>query len=1098
MKRLGYCHSSTPAVIAHLCILAFVCLVSLAALAVAPVEAAIPRPHWNVTAQTWPTYFHAGDKGDVYVIVATNNGGGATSGPISIKATLPKGVVATQISANPRAVLASGYHGTSSCILATLTCTLQEPEPPRLDPQAIYEVFVTVNVPSESIEPVEHLAEVFGGEARTAYANDPTRISSLFAPFGVAEFSFEPTEMNGAAINQAGEHPAEIVTHLAFNISSASLQLSEPGAEVAGGGPSATSAVKDVEVSLPPGLVGNPNALPKCAQATFENGAFFDCPDDTQVGLLLLDLAGAQQQQIPVYDIEPPPGQPAELGFGVASFVHTPMFFHVHSAGSYGLTAQLNNISEAGVLRDSTLSLWGVPADPIHDNQRRGPECPSGGCASDAPLRPFLTLPADCSAAHPSNTNLIADTWEAPDTFTEGELTPNMPGLATASTSFPVSTGCEKLTFSPSISVAPEVTQASAPTGYTVSIRVPQTEDLNTLATPDLKRAVVTLPAGTALSSSASNGLEGCSEAQFGLHSTFPASCPPASQVGTVRITTPLLSTPLEGEVFVGTPRCGPCSPADASAGRLVRTLVQAKGSGVVIKLEGAASLNQSTGQLTSTFDENPQLPFDEFQLTFRGGARAPLANPSACGPATTTSDMTPWSTPQTPDVTPSSFFEVTGCAAKPFSPAFAAGTAENVGGGYGPFTATFSRKDSEQELSGVQITMPPGLLGMLSSVPLCGEPQAARGACPEASEIGHATVAAGAGSEPVYLPYAGQPPIPVYLTTGYDGAPFGLAVVTPAVAGPFNLGTVVVRATISVDPHTSQITITSEPLPTIRDGIPLHVQLVNVTADRPRFIFNPTTCQPLSVTGALASAQGAIAHISRPFEAADCANLAFKPRFTMATAARASKIDGVSLDVKVTARGGPGGNEANIRSVKVDLPRQLPSRLTTLQKACSAAIFEADPAACPKESDVGTATAATPVLAHPLTGPAYLVSHGGAAFPDLEIILQGEGIQLILDGATSIQKGVTSSTFRTVPDAPIGSFELKLPAGRYSVLTAILPAGASSTLCGQRLTAPTAIAAQNGAIIKQNTKIAITGCTTLRRAPATQRKKSSARNPRS
>jgi hypothetical protein len=260
---------------------------------------------------------------------------------------------------------------------------------------------------------------------------------------------------------------------------------------------------------------------------------------------------------------------------------------------------------------------------------------------------------------------------------------------------------------------------------------------------------------------------------------------------------------------------------------------------------------------------------------------------------------------------------------------------------------------------------------------------------------------------------------------------------------------------------------------------------MVNVIVDRPGFIFNPTNCEPLKVAGTLASTQGAAASVSSPFEAANCAALPFKPRFTIATAGKASKADGVSLDVRVSSKGGPqpGGGEANIRSVKVDLPKQLPSRLTTLQKACLAKVFEADPADCPKESDVGTATASTPVLAHPLSGPAFLVSHGGAAFPDLEIVLQGEGIQLILDGSTSIKKGVTSSTFRTVPDAPVSSFELKLPAGRYSVLGANLPAKANFSLCGQSLVAPTAITGQNGAVINQNTKLAVNGCLTARRA---------------
>ena len=315
------------------------------------------------------------------------------------------------------------------------------------------------------------------------------------------------------------------------------------------------------------------------------------------------------------------------------------------------------------------------------------------------------------------------------------------------------------------------------------------------------------------------------------------------------------------------------------------------------------------------------------------------------------------------------------------------------------------------------------------------------------------------------------------------------------AIAGPFNLGTVVVRAAIDVNPLTAQITITSGSLPTILDGVPLQVKTVNVTVDRPGFMFNPTNCSPAGVIGTLAGTQGATVSVSRPFQAANCAALPFKPKFTAATVGKASKAGGASLLVRVASKGGPSSNpaapgEANIKSVKVDLPKQLPSRLTTLQKACTATQFNTNPAGCPKESDVGTATAKTPVLAQPLSGPAYLVSHGGASFPDLEIVLQGEGITLILDGATNIKKGITSSTFRTVPDAPILSFELKLPTGRYSILGTDLPESAKYKLCGQTLQMPTEITAQNGTVVKQTTKIAIEDCAKAKQKTTKQKAK--------
>jgi hypothetical protein len=360
-------------------------------------------------------------------------------------------------------------------------------------------------------------------------------------------------------------------------------------------------------------------------------------------------------------------------------------------------------------------------------------------------------------------------------------------------------------------------------------------------------------------------------------------------------------------------------------------------------------------------------------------------------------------------------------------------------------------------------------LLGIIKGVERCGETQANQGTCGPGSLIGHVTAAAGAGPEP-YVVHGGQ----VFLTGPYKGAPFGLSFVIPAVAGPYNLGNVVVRAAIHVDRHTTQITVVSDPLPTILQGVPLDVRKVNVTIDRPGFMFNATSCEPLAVTGALTSTLGAQASVASHYQAVNCASLPFKPSFTVSTQARTSKKNGASLDVKV---GYPQGSQANIRSVAVTLPKQLPSRLTTIQQACPEATFDQNPASCPAGSNIGTATATTPVLANPAMGPAYLVSHGGAAFPDLVIVLQDEGVTLELVGSIDIKKGVTSSAFRTVPDVPILGFELTLPEGPHSGLAAVLPAKAKGNMCGTSLIMPTTITGQNGAVVKQNTKIAVTGC---------------------
>jgi len=330
-------------------------------------------------------------------------------------------------------------------------------------------------------------------------------------------------------------------------------------------------------------------------------------------------------------------------------------------------------------------------------------------------------------------------------------------------------------------------------------------------------------------------------------------------------------------------------------------------------------------------------------------------------------------------------------------------------------------------------------------------------------------SASAGAGETPFTLPgtvYLAQPRI--------AGSPASLSVVVPAIAGPFNLGDVIVRSAIHVDPHTAQITVASDPLPTILDGIPLDVRTVNVTIVRPNFTFNPTSCEPLTVGGSLTSTQGATAQVSSRFQAANCQGLPFHPVFSASTQAKTSKHNGASLTVKTTF---PTGPQANIRSVSVILPKQLPARLTTIQQACPEATFAQNPASCPAGSNIGIATTTTPILSSPLTGPAYLVSHGGAAFPDVDIVFQGEGITLDLVGSVNIKHGITSSKFATIPDAPIGSFQLSLPEGPHSGLAAVIPAKARGHMCAQKLTMPFTITGQNGAVLQQNVKIAVTGC---------------------
>jgi hypothetical protein len=1037
---------------------------AIALLAPSLASAATPAAHWVTMLTSGPTYFKAGDVGDYYEAIAVNDGGAGTDGSdISLVDILPAGVTATAISGDTGTAELNNRER-MTCSTTTVSCHIAI----GIQPGEVVRVKVVITVaPGVSGSLTNHV-EITGGGTEPAHATSSTPISSEAVPFGASLVSHVASE-DGANNTQAGSHPFGFTSILAFNVASASrVEECEPGPIL--GCAELSFNPKDLSVALPAGLVGDPLAVPRCSQITFQSYLNNNCPANTQVGALQVYFYGTQTSQYaPVYNVEPPPGQPAELGFTVGGFFHIPMFFHVRSNGDYGLTANLEGISEVEPVRMGVLTMWGVPGAGSRDSQRSGSGCPTG-CASGAGTRPFLTLPTRCTEEELA-VGFSGDSWQHPGAFFSEPPT-HIPGI----------TGCEALSFAPSLEVHPDVAATETPSGYSVNLKVPQTETQETLATPSLRDAVVTLPSGTVISASAANGLQACSEAHLGINGEAAAECPRQSNIGEVEVVTPLLEKPLHGSVYVAQPKCGgegqpACTQASATNGELYGLYLVVEGYGIVIKLKGTVSANPMTGQLTATFKENPQLPFSELNVRLRGGAAAPLANPQNCGTSfTTTSDLTPWSAPATPDATPSSTFQLTGCANPvPFAPTFSAGTLVPNATGSSPLTLAVGRHDGEQYLSGITTTLPPGLLGMLAQVPLCEEPQAAAGACSESSRIGTTSVAAGSGPYPFWL--SGK----VFLTGPYHGAPFGLSIVVPTNAGPFNLGNEIVRARITVNPATTAVTVTSEPLPQMKDGIPTRLQNIDVTIDRAGFILNPSNCEQHAITGTISGAQGAVESVSSPFAVEGCGYLSFKPHFTASTKGKTSKRNGASLDVKVTL---PTGHEANIHSVKVALPLSLPSRLSTLQRACTAAVFDANPANCPPESAVGVVHARTPVLPAVLSGPAYLVSHGGEAFPNLVLVLQGDGVTVDLTGTTDIKKGITTSTFHSLPDVPVTSFALHLPEGRFSVLAA------NGNLCKQQLRMPTQITGQNGTVVKQTTKISVTGCPKVKAKKVTKRHK--------
>ncbi|HEY3828020.1 MAG TPA: hypothetical protein VGL57_02375 [Solirubrobacteraceae bacterium] len=971
-------------------------------------------------------------------------------------------------------------------------------------------------------------------------------------PLGITKFTIEATErteeieLGGEAyefvnvpyttpFTQAGGHPWALTT-------SAELTKDSQGP---------TRDPRDVVVNLPPGLLGDPMATPRCSLTLVTSLGAQSCPADTQVGDYNIHLQGGHELLGAIVNVTPAIGQSAEFALENTTPVETPLLTaHLvrTGQGEYGFTVVSNEIPLLGI-ESFELTFWGVPADASHNGMRgrfcRRTDaqamlfCEGGGMASGHELVPFLSLPTDCSAG-PETTTLRADSWEEPGGVREGRYT----GYTNATATMPGVTGCNLLPFSPSIEVQPDTQMADEPVGLGVNLQVPQTETPQVNATSHLRDAVVTLPEGLSISPGIVDGIQACNESgPEGINFTGPESeeegpngelqlaaghCPNASTVGTAEAVTPLLPEPVKGHIYLARPQCGgagqsACTDQDALDGNLYQLYLELGGvgplasTGINIKAHGYVEANPATGQITTKFLENPQAPFSELKIHLNGGPRAPLDSPAVCGPAVTTTDFTPWGAPGitpaglavsgAPDVSSSSTFEVTGCASPPgLDPGFSAGMVSPQAGAFSAFTLNLARQDREQYVKGIQVHTPPGLLGMLASVQLCEEPLADSGHCPESSRIGTTRVASGAGSHPFEI--SGN----VYLTTGYDGAPFGLSIVTDAVAGPFNLGLVVVRARIAVDRETSALTITTDEtgpyaIPQIIFGVPLRLQRIAVNIDRPGFMFNPTDCAAQKITATISGSQNATASVTSPFAAASCKSLQFKPQFKVATSGRTSRADGADLDVKLSYPAGSQGKEANIALVKVDLPKQLPSQLKTLQKACPAAMFAANPASCPSASVVGIAKASTPLLPVGLEGPVYFVSHGGEAFPSLVVVLQGDGVRVDLTGSTFISEaGITSSTFKTVPDVPVSTFELYLPEGRYSALAA------NGNLCSvthvvtvkrkvtrrvharlvrrtvlirkhepTKLSMPTEFVAQNGAVIHQSTPIEVTGCVTAK-----------------
>ena len=934
---------------------------------------------------------------------------------------------------------------------------------------------------------------------------------ALAAPSASAEFGIVDGSVDGSVYTDATQ--TDTFTQAAGHPYSAGLSL-EFNTEIDGEGTRLPSQadVRNTIVEAPPGLIGAPTAVPSCPREDFflSGGV---CPASTQVGFVNVTLAAGGDSignlaPAPVYNLEPPVGVPAQFGFSPLTQSPALATPSLRSEGDYGITFAVQDIPQTIAILDTELHLWGSPSDPIHDDERgffrtegfggeleyrcsqdgpleqvvddsgvtvfpnvvSGPPCPAGV----AP-RAFLTNPADCSHG-PFDTEVRVESWAG---HTDSETFTSHDGSGTPTGA----TGCEVVPFDPEISVAPTTDAAKTPTGLNVDLSMPTGGLLNPdgIAQSPLKKAVVTLPEGMSVNPSAGEGLGVCSPADFAREDEFTRhgeGCPATSTIGTVEVRSPLVEQAVTGHLYIAKPFDNPFDSLLA-----MYMVVRNTELGVMIKLAGKVESDSETGQLTTTFDQNPQLPFSSFRLKFRESARSPLVTPPTCGAHSVRVDFHPWSASDHDNpapgevVTRHSSFQVTegpngtpcpgSNADRPFNPQIQAGTLQNQAGAFSPFFLRMFRTDGEQEITSFSAELPPGLTGKLAGVERCsdaalaaaagksGAAETASPSCPESSYVGRSLVGGGVGPVLTYVP--GR----VYLAGPYNGAPLSVAAITSANVGPFDLGTVVVRSAFKIDPVTARVSVDAEgsdPLPHIIDGIPTHLRDIRVYMDREDFTLNPTNCDPLSLSATLTGTGGdfadpgddSSADLHEHFQVANCANLGFNPRLHLRLFGRGfARSSNPRLRAVLVAR--PG--QANIARTAVKMPSSLFLDQDHIRTICTRAQFATD--TCPQRAIYGHAAATTPLLDNPLRGPVYLRSSNNP-LPDLVADLRGL-VRVEVAGRTDSVRGALRNTFDVVPDAPVSKFVLLLQGGNKSLLVA------SQNLCRGAQRARVNMLGQNG-----------------------------------
>lgn len=882
-------------------------------------------------------------------------------------------------------------------------------------------------------------------------------------PFGVTEFRFANTPVTDGAETYEGEPDA---------------------------------FTKDIHVDIPAGLTPNPKAFPTCTDEQLEATSvrlvdptqpFGDavrkpasqwCPPESQIGVQLLRIRGTVfggrntiGVKLPLYNMERGKDQVGRFAFNprMAPLSHlldgdldpVEIVGAVRSSDS-GLSFDIRNLPKDPAVVWSKLVFWGVPGAAEHDADRSAagmalhtlgvkdyeydPDTLGGVAVADKTTA-FLSNPTSCSG--PQTTRLSADS------YADG-ATPSV--HAEASYTTPVGASeCDRVPFSSTTSFGESTLQRDAPVPLSVTLDVPQSQDSARPATAHVRRVSVALPPGMGISPSAANGLEVCADDALAKGTDDPVSCPAGSRVGAVRITSPVLDDPLSGSVYLGRPL-----PGDR-----YRLFLAAEGRDVRIRLKGSVAADPVTGRLTAVFDDNPQLPFSRLRLDFDGGAKAIVASPRTCGTATGSGTLEPWSGGAASTTTP--VVSVVGCDGDPFAPAFSAFTPAPQAGRYAPLTVAFGRGDGDQYLSGVSATLPKGMTAKIKGVARCSASAIAAEACPAEARVGTVAVQAGPGEAPYAL--SG----PVYLTDGYKGGAYGMVVIVHVQAGPYDLGNVVVRQALRIDPETAQVTVDSDPLPQIKEGVVLRLRELVMHVDRTDFVRNPTSCGPAAFGAGLTGSSGAVARPAATLALTGCERLPFRPKIAVALRNRTQMRKGAHprLTATVTQR----ESEAGLRSAQVALPTGVALQASNAETLCEKADAARD--ACPKASIVGSATADTTILGRRLFAPVYFVKGTRrtatgkevATLPTLYVPLSGDGVRVNLRGETSVSHGRLVTTFGAIPDQPITTFTLNIDGGRRGIIAA------TRDLCAGRLRASARFAGWNGKKAPTRTPAITTAC---------------------